>query len=95
MAALHNHLKSSNDLSPLATPEQFPQLPRETWMHIFSFLLLSQKKPIMRLSKYYNAVAIEQTRSAIDSHYKKLLNLFSETLGKNMSGLMSALEISY
>lgn len=70
----------------MAAPMQLPHLPKELWMHIFSFLLLSQKQPVVRLSKYHLAVVTEQTRSAIDLHYKKLLTLFINTLGEKYVG---------
>lgn len=80
----------SNAQKPPAAPEQqvqqLPQLPKEIWLYIFSFLLLSQKKPVVSLSKYYNIYVIRQTRAAIDFHYKKLLTLFITTLGKKYVG---------
>ncbi len=83
-------LQSSNTLKPPAAPEQqvqqFPTLPKEIWVHIFSFLLLSQKTPVVILSKYYSVAVIAQTRVAIDFHYKKLLTLFITTLGGKYVG---------
>jgi hypothetical protein len=80
MVALHNHLKSSDSMP--SAPQELPDLPPELWTYIFSFLLLSQKKPVMRLSKHHNFTVIQQTISAINLRYKKLLTLFINTLGK-------------